>query len=300
MIILLWEDANNCINSIVGSLSSKFPKDAQFYLSKRPEAAEIEKLTKPPFVFAGWLIYANAKTSVKILQQLDESRSKNIILLRVNNQRDFKDTEQRIAMLNYQSFDNHALEKTTILTWIQQELVCSEAIAKYIYNRTGGYLKNLIFAVQTLKRSNKEIDRKLIRSLVEKSQNASMMDIAEYLIGIENSYTDIKDIYSTLYKFRYAESWLLETLKKELSNYIKVYQLVSDCTLDISNYLTNSELLQDKQVRDLPKWKLKRIILNYGKASLERIILTTAMLNSFGSSNFDLIKLLQLVQVGGS
>ena len=122
MIILLWEDANNCINSIVGSLSSKFPKDAQFYLSKRPEAAEIEKLTKPPFVFAGWLIFANAKTSVKILQQLDESRSKNIILLRVNNQHDFKDTEQRIAMLNYQSFDNHALEKTTILTWIQQEL----------------------------------------------------------------------------------------------------------------------------------------------------------------------------------
>lgn len=65
MIILLWEDANNCINSIVGSLSSKFPKDAQFYLSKRPEAAEIEKLTKPPFVFAGWLIYANAKLRLR-------------------------------------------------------------------------------------------------------------------------------------------------------------------------------------------------------------------------------------------
>lgn len=300
MIIIIWEDANNCINSITNTLDSKFPKEARYYLSRKPEAVEIEKLTRPPFVFAGWLIYASSRTPVKVLQQLDEARSQNVIVIRVNNQEEYKKTSQALASLNVKTFDNHTLNKEIILHWIESELCVSEAMAKYIYNRVGGYLKEVIFAVQKLQRSNQAITHKLVRSLVDKQQNASMMEIAEYLIGIQSPYTDVSDIYATLYKFRYAESWILETLINELTVYMKVYQLVSDCVLDISNYSTQVDLLPDKFVRKQPKWKLKRIILNYGKTSLERIMLTKAMLNDCGNSNFDLIKIIQLVSIGGS
>lgn len=300
MIVLIWEDVNNCITSITNTLDSKFPREARYYLSRRPEAAEIEKLTRPPFVFTGWLIYANAKTPIKILQQLEESRSQNIIVIRVTNQRDFKETVQNLASLNVKAFDNHAVDKGTVLHWIESELCVSEAMAKYIYNRVGGYIKDVVFAVQKLQRSNQVITHKLVRSLVDKNQNSSMMEIAEYLIGIQSQYTNVSDIYATLYKFRYAESWILETLISDLTLYIKVFQLVSDCVLDISNYATQVDLLHDKFVRKQSKWKLKRIILNYGKTSLERIILTKAMLDDCGKSYFDLIKIIQLVSIGGS
>lgn len=304
MIAVVWEDANNCINSIINVLNSKFPKEAVYYLSKRPETAEIEKLTRPPFVFSGWLIYANKNTATKVLQQLEESRAKNIIVIRVTNRDDYKDTVSKLSSYNVKVFDNHELSKEQILKWIETELGTSEDIAKYLYNRVGGYLKEIIFAVQTIKRSddfrnNVEITRKLMRTYVEKNKSASIMDLTEYMLGISGDRVSSEDVFRTLYKFRYGESWILEAVIKELQNYIKVHTLVRDCSLDISNYTTQAALQKDKAVRELPLWKLKRIILNYGKVSMERLVTTLTLLNKVGKSHFDLIKIIQLVKIGG-
>lgn len=300
MIVVVWEDANNCINSIVNTLTDKFPKDARYYLSKKPQASEIELLTRPPFVFIGWLIYANKKTNVKLLAQLDDCRSQNIILIRVTNQNDYKDLESKISSLNTKFFDNHTVSKEQLIKWISSELSCPEDVAKYLYNRTGGFMREIVFAVQNLKRTGKEVTRKLIRELVAKNQNASMLDVVEYLIGITSAHTSKSDIFATIYRFRYAESWLVETIKTELDNYIKVYKLVASCTLTIQNYSEQALLLQDDEIQKMPNWKLKRMILNYGKTSLERIILTRSMFESMGKSYFNLIKLIQLLSIGGN
>lgn len=299
MIAVIWEDANNCISSVVNNLNNKFPKEARYYLSKRPTQQEIELLTRPPLTFAGWLIFANKSTNVKLLAQLDDCRSQNVIVIRVDNQRVYKDLQMKISSLNSRFFDNHLLSKDTVLKWVASELNCSEDVAKYLYYRVGGYVKELVFAVQNLKKSGKSVTRALVRELVDENNSASMLSIAEYLIGIKNDRVTKSDVFATLYKFRYAESWVLETLIKEVQLYIKVFELVADLTLNIQNYATQADLLQDKDVRDAPKWKLKRMILNYGKVSLERLVLAKSQLCCINKSNFNLIKILQLVSIGG-
>lgn len=299
MITVIWEDANNCIDSIVNTLTNKFPKDARFHLSKKPSPQELELLTRPPMVFLGWLIFANKRTPARILSQLDNCRSENIIVIRVDNQKDFKSVQAKVASLNAQFFDNHLLGKDKILKWVSSELNCSEDTAKFLYYRVGGYLKELVFAVQSLKKSEKTVTRALIRSLVDENNSVSMLSIAEYILGIKNEHVSKDDVFNTLYKFRYAEKWILETLLQEVQLYITVHSLVSDLTLNIQNYSTQADLLKDEGVRGMPKWKLKRMILNYGKVSLERMIFTKAQLATIGKSNFNLIKILQLASIGG-
>lgn len=299
MIFVVWEDANNCINSVISTVNSKFPKEARYFLGKKPQAAELELLTKPPFVFTGWLISANRKTKLSVLKQLNECRSNNIILIRVDSQAQFDEQKERLTSTDAKFFDNHNVSKTQVLQWIKDELPCTDEIAKYLYNRVGGYMRELVFAVQNLKRSGKEISRKTIRELVDKNDTASMFDIAEYLIGVQHDRVKPNDVFSTLYKFRYAESWILETLTKELTLYKKVFDLVASCEMDITNYAAKVKLCEDKSIRDMPIWKLKRIILNYGKTSMERIVLIKSMLNDIGKSYFDIIKILQIVSIGG-
>lgn len=299
MIAVIWEDANNCINSVVNNLNNKFPREARYYLGKKPTLQEIELLTRPPLTFLGWLIFANKSTNIKILAQLNDCRSQNVIVIRVDNQKTYKDLQFKISSLNSRFFDNHVLSKDKVLKWVSVELDCSTDVATYLYYRVGGYVKELVFAVQNLKRSGKTVTRALIREMVDENSSASMLSIAEYLIGIKNEHVTKTDVFTTLYKFRYAESWVLETLIKELQLYIKVFELVADLTLNIQNYALQADLIQDKDIRNAPKWKLKRMILNYGKVSLERLVLAKAQLECIGKSNFNLIKILQLVSIGG-
>lgn len=299
MIAVVWEDVNNCIDSIVEKFNAKFPREARYYLGKKPEISELELLTRPPFTFAGWLIYAGMKTPIKVLQQLEAGRSKNLIIIRVNNEREFREAKDKFSQLQTKFFDNHRLDKESTLLWIQDQLVCSEATAKYLYRYTGGYVRDIVFAVKTLQRDGRTVNNKLIRQLIDKNQSASVFDVTRYLLGIKLDHVHQDDVFQFLFKFQYAESWILETLMKELELYKKVHMLVSERKLTISNYTEVAQLLQDKSIREVPQWKLKRMILDYGDVSLERIVTTQGLLQQVGKSYFDLIYIIQLASIGG-
>lgn len=300
MIALIWEDVNNSINSIISSLNEKFPREARYYLGRKPDNSEIELLTRPPLVFMGWLIHASKNTSVKVLEQLSECRSQNLVVIRVENQNDFDRVKQKTASLNVKVLDNHVLTRESMLTWVQRELFCSENTAKYIFNRAGGRMKELVFAVQTLKKSGQAITRKTVRELVDKSYSAGILDVLEYILGISSGYVKAADVFAVIYKFRYAESWILETLQSELASYITVHRMALSGALDIYNYVEKVPLIADKTIQKLPRWKLKRILLNFGKVSMEHMLLVQAMLQQIGKSYFDLIKIIQLLSLGGN
>lgn len=299
MIIVVWEDANNCINSIISQFTDKFPKEARYYLSQRPSSTELELLSRPPLIFIGWLIITGARTPARLLKQLDDTASQNLIVIRVNNESEYKDAKEKFSGIEVKYFDNHKPPKEDVLNWIRDRLICDEKVAKYLYRYCGCYVRNIVFAVQILERDGRRVDNKLIRQLVNKSQSASMFDITRYILGLPGSDVKRDDIYSTLFKFQHAESWILETLIKELDNYKKVHMMVSDRKLSITNYTSATELMEDRAIREMPKWKLKRIILDYGGVSLERIVMLQGLLRKTGKSNFDLVYIIQLVSLGG-
>lgn len=298
MILVVWENPMNVIDSVLSYFYEKYPVSTRYYLGRVISSAEIAKLTIPPLLQLGWLIIAPTSIKPTALTALDSGRAKNVCIVMVKNRKELDKVTDAFDSITYKVIDNHIVSKDKSIDWISKELVCDYKVAKYLYNRVHGNIKDLVSAVQTIKPLPKH-DKATIEKYAVKNFNAGVSDIVAYLLGISSPYVKKSDIIGTVYNFRYAFSWLLNELQQSVKDYLTVFSLLSSGELDIDSYPEQKKLLKSNRLRHTPDWILKRLILAYGTVSTEYVFWLQTELSNIPKTQFGVIKLLQLLQIGG-
>ena len=298
MIFVVWEHPANVIDSLYTYFYEKFPKSTRFYAGKDLGSSDVEMLSRPPLLRAGWLILCDSLVKPSALKQINEANPKNIILIRAHSKKDVEKIHEKYNGVEYKVLDNHILDKEKVITWIMSELLINKSNAEFLYKRANGNLNDIVIAVQNIK-PLPDRNKSIISKFTVKNSRAYINDVVPFLLGAQNSFLDKKEIMQTIYKFRFAFSWMIKEIKKDIGVYAEVFNLISTHVLTVDNYMKVKNTVDSKAVRHLSDNKLRFIILLYGEVSYEHLLYVKSRIDCIGTGSFEIIKLIQLINIGG-
>lgn len=133
------------------------------------------------------------------------------------------------------------------------------------------------------------------------SRNISVNDVVDWLLGVQKSSISQRDIMQFIDDFRYAQSWLLTTLISSLEIYRKVFMYACAGELNLTNYEQFCEITDDKEIKAVPKYRIKKILSVFGEVSLEYVVFIQAKLTKLSKKDkLALFRLSQLIRLGGN
>lgn len=285
MFVVLLENANNIVLSDVSVFLSKYPKSSIKYITRYTTAEELHALGSKPLLSLGWLIICQdlniKKSYLKFLKELDYS---NLILFRITNKQKCLDfiSSLKADKTSYKFINNYKLDDEKILNYVHSNLNITKADAKYLCNRSGYYLPDIVKNVQTLRILDK-ITKPIIRKYTEERKSIAVYDLVNYLIGLDSRIT-YEDCMNLLYSYRYGFEHLVKTTLAQVTLYVKVYQLILDGELTIVNYKSQKENITDKDISGMHDFRLYKIIESFDKVSYDYLILLQIRLKQIPSN----------------
>lgn len=259
----------------------------------------LKKLKHKPLLSIGWLvIYQDTtvkKSFVKFLNELDNS---NLILFRITNKQKCDEllTSLKADKIAYKFINNYKLSEEKILNYVCANLNITKSDAKYLCTRSGYYLPVVVKNVQTLRVLDK-ITKPLIRKYTEERKSIAIFDLVNYMIGLD-SRVSYEDCMNLLYEYRYGFEHLLKSTLAQVNLYVKVFNLVLDGELTITNYKNKKSEITDKEISNMHDFRLFKMIESFDKISYEYLILLQVKLKQispkFYHGVFDFVSLLKL------
>lgn len=295
MIYILIEQQGNVINSVEAEFITRFHKSSivQFGDEKISES-QCTRFSNPPIFDVGWLIICS-QVSTKILKLLRPD--KNTILIKITRKSKLQATIEHLGDSQYSVIDNYHVDKQIVIDWVCGKLNVTKQLAVYLYNRAAGSLKDIESAVRVL--SNLEtVHRNDITNTVQKRNSVSISDLVEYMLGVSER-ANYNDIMQFIYDFRNASKWLKESIIKELQIYQLVYSMMDQGVLTLKNYLDVIQQSENKNLKNVSQYRMKRIISHHDYISLELVAYSITLLNTYSNKNC-LCGITNLLKVGGN
>lgn len=296
MILVVFEDPNNHINSVVERIVNKFPNETieHIYGSKvNPE--KIQMLSQKPLLFKGWLIiFENGKVNIEQLNKLNVKD--NLILIRVTSAKMLADVKNLLGDIEYQVRINNKLNEEIVQNWIANELKCSKSAAERLYKKCDGYLTKINDSVTVLKNCD-NVTVQVVDTYIGKQSSAKSFDVVEYLLLGAACGCSYREIVKYLYDYRYAMSWLLKTIINSLELYIKVFTYEIDGSLSLVNYNEFLQTTEDKDIRNLSEYRLSKMLQMHEKVSLEYVYFILLNIQGIQDNTFGLYKLIKLLRI---
>lgn len=293
MILVVLENEFNIINSVVDSLGHKVHASTiKRFTAREPEDDEILMLKQQPLMGNNWVIVLNRK-SLRWIKQFELNR--DLIIVQFNSKKEYESNKSRIPS-GFKIIDNMNVDKTVVLEWVEKELSVSSSLAKLVYSRAKGRLKNIVEGVNALKSLDK-VTHADILACVEPPFKVSVYDVFYTMLGIGRS-NNYEEIISFLYKFNDSGRWLKQTLLKLLDDYIQVFTDVEKGELSLKNIESFKTLSNDKLYKELSVAQLYRIIELHDNLSLEYLYLLKYTITKFRNDEVAM-GLCSLVKLGG-
>lgn len=297
MVFIVYENPLNIINSVYTDFYERYPKSCVYHLGYRIKTTELEMLQHPPLLSTGWLIICNSSISSKDLKLLDRNTS-NVILIQCRSEIDVANAIEASVSVEYHVINNYHVNKRIVIQWIQGQTGCDYDSARYLYSRLGGNMRDIINNVSLLQFAP-VFNKQSIKSYTQKSPKANVSDIVPFLLGMPRSGIHLKDVVQVLHKFYFAFPWLINELKKQITDYLLLFESISCGDLNLQNYVEYKDLSKSKRIRSMPLWQLKYIIQLFGQISVEHVYFIKLQLDKITQNRFGVIKLIYLLKIGG-
>ena len=291
MNILVVENKNSCIKSIIGDLRSRFPNPSILTVDSRNFFESKNILETPPVLTKKWLVFLNPRLSIKQMAHIMEGDNLNVIhLSRVNKGEELY--EQLLNEgVNIQYFDNTKASKEDLIDYVLDNLNINSVDAKYLCGRHIYNMKKIIESVSILKYFD-NVTRKEIKNYTDRFNKVGVPQLVENLLGLPNCKSK-NQVVEVIYRYRYGFDHLLKYVKAELECYIEVFDLIRCGDLSLENFQTYE--FTNKSLKKLSRYKIKNIIESFQYLSYDKLYLMKVKVEQIAPNKSSLYELIMLL-----
>lgn len=295
MIYILLEQEGNVINSVEQDFLKRYHKTSiKRYASDDVDKSELSTLQSPPLFDSNWLVVC---TSAR--RWLSKCYpEKNTILIKVSRKSSLQQVLQSIPDIEYKVIDNYSVPKDLVISWIMKNLRVTDYVAKRLYNRAAGRLKEIAVAVDLLK-TLPSVNLDAVNTYTNKVNRVGIFDLVQYLLGISEDVSPT-EMVQFIYDFRYAISWVLNSVTAELQLYFDVYMAMDTGELSLTNFRDFIGSTDIQSVRVCKPYRIQKIIESHDVVSTELVYFLILQIKSMPTGKSGVEQLLQLMKIGGN
>lgn len=299
MILIVLENPYNYILSFVDKMEAKYPRSSVGYLGPRDKLSNVVAVfNKPPLFTSGWLIKCSPNVRENIIQKA-EANGRNTVIIKVVSAKQRDDVFVKLKGIPFKYIDNYKPARSELITWIQEELHCSQSLAVLVLTRTHEDLRALMDAVSILSIVG-NLDEATVKRFIKKERQPSIGNVVPYLLGIQSLGVTKKNVLKAIYNYKFATGWLLEFLVEQLDIYIRVFTQAIAGNLTLANYKKFKVTCDDKKITNLSDFQLKKILEAFGEVSLEYVLFLQGQLVGMNKNDkLSICKIVNLVKMGG-
>lgn len=291
MNILVVENKNSCIKSIVGDLRSRFPNPSILTVDSRNFFESKNILETPPVLTKKWLVFLNPRLSIKQMAHIMEGDNLNVIHLSSVNKGEELYEQLLNEGVNIQYFDNTKASKEDLIDYVLDNLNINSVDAKYLCGRHMYNMKKIIESVSILKYFD-NVTRKEIKNYTDRFNKVGVPQLVENLLGLPNCKSK-KQVVEVIYRYRYGFDHLLKYVKAELECYIEVFDLIRCGDLSLENFQTYE--FTNKSLKKLSRYKIKNIIESFQYLSYDKLYLMKVKVEQIAPNKSSLYELIMLL-----
>lgn len=291
MNILVVENKNSCIESIIADLRRKFPNPSILTVDSRNFYDSAKILESPPILTKNWLVFISPKLGIKQIAHIMEGGNLNVIHL--NNIGQAKELRESLIEegIDFSFYDNTRASKDKLIAYVMENLNIKDADAKYLCGRHMYNMKKIIESVSILKYFD-NVTRKEIREYTERFNKVGVPQLVENLLGLPDCKSR-KQVVDVIHRYRYGFDHLLTYIKKEINVYVEVFDLIMTGELTMENFQTFE--FTTKNLKKLSSYKIKRIIEAYQYLSYDKLYLMKIKVEQIPPNKSSIYELIMLL-----
>lgn len=296
MNILVAENRNNCLKSIISDVKNKFPNPSIITVNSDNYYEVLKLLETRPILTKGWLVMLNPRLSVQQIAHIMDMDNLNVI--HIPNPHKAKELHEKLLEhgVECRYFDNTQATKEDLINYVLDNLNIADEDAIYLVNRHIGNrekanVSKVIHSVTVLSTLDK-VTRKDIQNYTTRFNTVGVPQVVERILGLPNTRST-KQLVEVVHRYRFGFSHLLKYIRKEIDLYIKLFELIRVGDLDLTNYQTFE--FDDKELKKLAPYKVKRIIDSYAYLSYDKLYLIKLKVDSIDSRRSSIYELIMMI-----
>lgn len=296
MNILVAENRNNCLKSIIVDLRSKFPNPSIITVNSDNYYEVLKILETKPILTKGWLVMLHPKLSVQQMAHIMDMGNLNVI--HISNPHKAKELHESLVEngVECRYFDNTQATKEDLVAYVESNLNITYEDAVYLVNRHIGNrdkanVSKVIHSVTILSTLDK-VTKKEIQNYTTRFNSVGVPQLVERILGLPNP-RNTKQLVEVIYKYKYGFGHLLKYIKKEINLYISLFDLIRTGDLDLTNYQTFE--FTDKELKRLAPYKIKKIIESYSYLSYDKLYLIKLKIDSIQNKRSSIYELIMMI-----
>lgn len=284
------EKKDNIINLFRDKLYDQFPRSSRLNLNSKTVDEIKPYLNSRPILTSNWLIEINYRVGVKSIKDILQLNNINLITVYSNEDMEYKRDELATNGFKFTIFDNSKIAKEELIEHISKSLDIDSDLAKYIYNRSKGYVKDIAIAISVLS-TLPNIDRKIIREYTYGRSSLGLFSVIDSLLGV--SKFPIKSVVKVIYDYRYGFDFLLKFIIKQLEDYLVVYNYIEGGQLNLDNYKEFNP--DDTAYKKISSYVVLKVIKLYSRVSKALLYFLLNKIKSINPSPYCIYELLMLL-----
>lgn len=284
------EKKDNIINLFRDKLYDQFPRSSRLNLNSNTVDEIKPYLNSRPILTSNWLVEINYRVGVKSIKDILQLNNINLITVYSNEDMEYKRDELATNGFKFTIFDNSKIDKEDLVDYISISLDINNDLAKYIYNRSKGYVKDIAIAISVLS-TLPNINRKTIREYTYGRSSLGLFSIIDSLLGV--SEFSVKSVVKVVYDYRYGFDFLLKFIVKQLEDYLVVYNYIEGGQLNLDNY---KEFNPDNTAyKKISSYVVLKVIKLYSRVSKALLYFLLNKIKSINPSPYCIYELLMLL-----
>lgn len=284
------EKKDNIINLFRDKLYDQFPRSSRLNLNSKTVDEIKPYLNSRPILTSNWLVEINYRVSIKSIKDILQLQNINLITVYSNEDMEYKRDELATNGFKFTIFDNSKIAKEELIEHISKSLDIDSDLAKYIYNRSKGYVKDIAIAISVLS-TLPNIDRKIIREYTYGRSSLGLFSVIDSLLGV--SKFPIKSVVKVIYDYRYGFDFLLKFIIKQLEDYLVVYNYIEGGQLNLDNYKEFNP--DDTAYKKISSYVVLKVIKLYSRVSKALLYFLLNKIKSINPSPYCIYELLMLL-----
>lgn len=284
------EKKDNIINLFRDKLYDQFPRSSRLNLNSKTVDEIKPYLNSRPILTSNWLVEINYRVSIKSIKDILQLQNINLITVYSNEDMEYKRDELATNGFKFTIFDNSKIAKEDLIEHISKSLDIDSDLAKYIYNRSKGYVKDIAIAISVLS-TLPNIDRKIIREYTYGRSSLGLFSVIDSLLGV--SKFPIKSVVKVIYDYRYGFDFLLKFIIKQLEDYLVVYNYIEGGQLNLDNYKEFNP--DDTAYKKISSYVVLKVIKLYSRVSKALLYFLLNKIKSINPSPYCIYELLMLL-----
>lgn len=284
------EKKDNIINLFRDKLYEQYPRSSRLNLNSKTIDSIKPYLHSRPILTSNWLVEINYRLNVKTIKDILQLNNINLITVYSTEDMESKRDELATNGFKFTIFDNSKIDKQDLIDYISKELDINNDLAKFIYNRSKGYVKDIAIAVSIIS-TLPSIDKKVIREYTYGRSPVGLFAVVDSLLGI--SEFPMKKIVQVVYDYRYGFEFLLKFISKQLEDYLVIYNYIESGQLNLDNYREFNP--DDSAYKKISSYVVLRVIKLYSKVSKTLLYFLLNKIESINPSVYNIYELLMLL-----